>query len=71
MKSRYATDDAVVDELRRRLREEGKTLKQLADELGVSYPFLSGYTRRAWPHAQARLLEALGFEPTRYYRRKR
>lgn len=68
-KPRYATDDELAELVKSRLTE-GKTLKDLAAELGVSYPFLASFVRRAWPHAQPRLVEALGYEPTRRYRRK-
>lgn len=66
----YASDDDVVAEVRRRL-QGGDTVQDLAKSLGVSYQFLSGYLRRTWPHAQPQLLVSLGYEPRRYYRRKR
>ena len=70
MRPKYVSDAEVVEELQKKLKTEGKTVKALADELGVSYPFLASYVRRTWPHAQPKLLESFGFEPKRYYRRK-
>lgn len=67
----YATDDDLAAEVRRRLKAGDKSLRQVADDMGVSYPFLTSFVRRAWPHAQPRLIEALGYDSRRYYRRKR
>lgn len=72
---KYVTDDDLVAMLRARLRRRGSAKYGMADlckELGVNYDFIAGYVapQRRIPHAQRKLLEALGYETRRYYKLK-